>query len=171
VGTLSFDQVALIERPSFVEYLRSGWFINMSTAIDFTASNGEPSVPGSLHVQYPDGRLNDYESAIQTVGSILEPYAFERKFALFGFGGIPRFAGGTTISHCFNLTGTADPIVQGFGTMFELYKRALQGTSLSGPTYFSHVLQVVLDYMKMNMQLQMYHILLILTDGAIHDMP
>ena len=44
------------------------------------------------------------------------------------------------------------------------------GTSLSGPTYFSHVLRVVLEYMKANVQLTMYHILLILTDGAIHDM-
>jgi len=142
----------------------------MSTAIDFTASNGEPSLPNSLHFQFNNGRLNDYEQAIQTVGSILDPYAFERKFALFGFGGIPRFAGGTSVSHCFNLTGTSDPIAIGFGSMFELYRKALLGTSLSGPTYFSHVLKVVLDYMKMNMQLPMYHILLILTDGAIHDM-
>lgn len=126
--------------------------------------------PTSLHRQYSDGRLNDYESAIQTVGSILEPYAFDRKFALFGFGGVPNFAGGAAVSHCFNLTGTADPIVHGFGSMFELYRRALQGTTLSGPTYFSHVLQVVLDYMKINIASPMYHILLILTDGAIHDM-
>ena len=140
VGTIVFEGVQLIERPSFIEYLRSGWFINMSTAIDFTASNGEPSLPSSLHCQFNDGRLNDYEQAIQTVGSILDPYAFERKFALFGFGGIPRFAGGTAVSHCFNLTGTSDPIVTGFGSMFELYRKALQNTSLSGPTYFSHVL-------------------------------
>lgn len=54
--------------------------------------------------------------------------------------------------------------------MFNLYKQALSGTSLSGPTYFSHVIKVVLDYMKASMHLQMYHILLILTDGEIHDM-
>jgi len=27
--------------PNFMEYLRSGWAVNMSFAIDFTASNGE----------------------------------------------------------------------------------------------------------------------------------
>jgi hypothetical protein len=54
--------------------------------------------------------------------------------------------------------------------MFNLYRQALLGTSLSGPTYFSHILKTVLDYMKQNMHLQMYHTLLILTDGAIHDM-
>lgn len=74
------------------------------------------------------------------------------------------------MSHCFNLSGTPDPVIQGLGTMFTLYKQAVQGTSLSGPTYFGPVLKVVLEYMKGNMHLQMYHILLILTDGAIHDM-
>jgi hypothetical protein len=142
----------------------------MSVAIDFTASNGELHEPTSLHKQYTDGRMNDYEQAIHSVGSILEPYAFDRKFALFGFGGIPRFAGSNTVSHCFNLSATPDPVVQGFSTMFQLYKNAVVGTGLSGPTYFSKVLQIVLDYMKSNIQLQMYHILLILTDGAIHDM-
>ena len=55
--------------------------------------------------------------------------------------------------------------------MFNLYKTALSGTSLSGPTYFSQVLRIVLEYMKATLNLQMYHILLIITDGAIHDMP
>lgn len=54
----------LIQRPSFVEYLRSGWYINMSVAVDFTASNGEVYEPQSLHKQHTDGRLNDYEQAI-----------------------------------------------------------------------------------------------------------
>jgi hypothetical protein len=41
---------------------------------------------------------------------------------------------------------------------------------LAGPTYFSGILTVVRDYIKANMGQPMYHILLILTDGAIHDM-
>ena len=33
------------------------------------------------------------------------------------------------------------------------------------------MLNTVLQYMKANIQTPMYHILLILTDGEIHDMP
>lgn len=51
-GTLTFDQFTYVEKPSFTDYLRSGWFINMSAAIDFTASNGEQYDPSSLHRQY-----------------------------------------------------------------------------------------------------------------------
>lgn len=119
------ENFTVIHKPSFVEYLRSGWFINMSVAIDFTASNGEPIEPNSLHKIHHNGILNDYEQAISSVGSILEPYAFDRKFALFGFGGIPRFTGATTVSHCFNLTGTQDPTVDGLQSMFGMYRNAL----------------------------------------------
>ena len=40
-GILSFNEFEMIERPSFMEYLRSGWMCKLSTSIDFTQSNGE----------------------------------------------------------------------------------------------------------------------------------
>jgi len=52
---LIIENFTVIHKPSFVEYLRSGWFINMSVAIDFTASNGEPIEPSSLHKIYHNG--------------------------------------------------------------------------------------------------------------------
>ena len=54
-GSLSFDVFTVVEKPSFVDYLRSGWFINMACAIDFTASNGEVFEQNSLHKQYTNG--------------------------------------------------------------------------------------------------------------------
>jgi len=48
----------------------------MAVAIDFTASNGEPSEPASLHRMTNAGELNTYEKAITQVGSILEEYSF-----------------------------------------------------------------------------------------------
>ncbi len=74
------------------------------------------------------------------------------------------------MSHCFNLTGSLDPTIEGLPNLYNAYKYALKGTSLSGPTYFAKILSVVLDYMKVNLHQPMYHILLLLTDGVIHDM-
>ena len=48
-GTFKFNQIVVIQRPSFVEYLRSGWGISLAVAIDFTASNGDPRDHRSLH--------------------------------------------------------------------------------------------------------------------------
>lgn len=61
--------------PNFMDYLRSGWAINMSFAIDYTASNGELSSISSLHRQHASGKMNQYEEAILAVGTVVEPYA------------------------------------------------------------------------------------------------
>lgn len=142
----------------------------MSVAIDFTASNGEPSDANSLHKINYNGEFNHYEKAIKSVGNILDPYAYENKFAVFGFGGVPKFTGSSVVSHCFNLSGVQDPTVKGLDSLLNTYRERLKQISLSGPTYFSPTLNVLLQYMKATMHLQMYHILLILTDGVIHDM-
>ena len=60
----------------------------MSVAIDYTASNGSPTDTDSLHYLHPT-IPNKYETAIRNVGSIMEHYAYGKKFAGFGFGGIP----------------------------------------------------------------------------------
>ena len=61
---------------SVIEFLQSGWQINMMCAIDFTSSNGEKFDPHSLHFIDPYKRMpNQYEQAILQVGSILEDYA------------------------------------------------------------------------------------------------
>jgi hypothetical protein len=66
---VTIDQIEVIERPAFTDYLRSGWAINTSFAIDFTASNGEIFEHDSLHIQNKaPGQLNQYEQAIFGVG-------------------------------------------------------------------------------------------------------
>lgn len=87
-ATLTFSNFEVVIRPSFVDYLRSGWAISMVAAIDYTASNGEPSSPQSLH--YLGAGMNQYEQALLSVGKIVEPYDADRAFPVFGFGGIPR---------------------------------------------------------------------------------
>ena len=41
-GLMTIDNLSVIEKPTFVDYLRSGWQINLHIAIDFTGSNGDP---------------------------------------------------------------------------------------------------------------------------------
>jgi len=93
-GSLKFKQCLIEERNSFSEYIKAGWYINMSVAIDYTASNGNPSEHSSLHHLH-NTIPNQYEKAIRNVGSIMEHYAFQKKFAGFGFGGIPPAQAGS----------------------------------------------------------------------------
>ena len=48
-GTLSINQFTMDMRPSLVEYLKEGWKINVSLAIDFSLSNFEITDYRSLH--------------------------------------------------------------------------------------------------------------------------
>ena len=96
---IEFD---IVEKPNFVDYLRSGWAVSLVAAIDFTASNGNPSQPDSLHYL---GANNQYESALFNVGMVVEPYDADQSFPTFGFGGIPRHMGINAVNHCFALNG------------------------------------------------------------------
>ena len=89
---LHFDAFQVYSRPTFVEYLRSGWQISLVAAIDYTASNGNPNQQSSLHFN-GEGYTNQYEQALHNVGQIVEPYDYDRSFPVFGFGGIPRHLG------------------------------------------------------------------------------
>jgi hypothetical protein len=71
---------------------------------------------------------------------VLEEYDSDKLFPVFGFGGIPIYAGAKETSHCFNLSGIPNPEVQGVAGIFNSYKAAVLGTTLSGPTYFGPIL-------------------------------
>ena len=92
-GSLTFDNFQLIERPTMIDYIRSGWIISLSVSIDFTSSNGEITDPKSLHYLNPTDptQMTPYERAMFQVGNILEPYDSDRKFPVFGFGAKPKF--------------------------------------------------------------------------------
>jgi hypothetical protein len=69
-GVIWFEDFKMIEKPSFVEYLKSGWLINLAVGIDFTASNA-----AKHQLSNDPNVLNDYEVAIREVGKVLQPYA------------------------------------------------------------------------------------------------
>lgn len=92
-------------------------------SIDYTASNGDPSNPRSLHYM---GRNNQYESALINVGMVVEPYDSDRSFPVFGFGGIPRHLGLNSVNHCFAMNGNpSDPNITGIEQIVQCYRQTL----------------------------------------------
>jgi hypothetical protein len=166
-GTLRVDEVQSRPILSFIDYLRAGVKLSCAIAIDFTASNGLPSNPQSLHYSKADFK-NQYEKAIIEIGGILESYDSDKNFAVYGFGGI--VAG--SLSHAFSLTESMEnPYVNGVSGVLDRYHQALQKVRLSGPTHFHQIIDGYCNTFKSSDPKQQYNILLILTDGAIMDMP
>lgn len=142
--TCMLTNCKIYDRPSFVDYLRSGWAISLVTAIDYTASNGDQRQSNSLHAL---GRGNEYLQALQSVGSIVEPYDADRSFPVFGFGALPP--GTSSVSHCFPLNGNPmNPEIQGIENIVACYKQTLPSIRLAGPTFFAPLLTQFKEYTK-----------------------
>jgi len=163
--------LARYERPAIdtmLEYIAGGMQINLMVAIDFTASNGDPRDPRSLHHFNPH-RFNAYQSAIIAVGNILQAYDSDGQIPVFGFGA--KING--VVEHCFPLTGNPNnPEVHGIRGIMDAYQVTMSYAMLSGPTYFAPLLRVVNNLIhnpEMSQQAQSYNVLLLLTDGAVMD--
>ena len=93
MGNLLVKHFKVDMKPSLLNYMKKGWVLNCSIAIDFTLSNGPISHYSSKHRQdiKRQDEMNQYEKAIYEVGSVLEKYAYHGDFIMYGFGGIPRY--------------------------------------------------------------------------------
>lgn len=88
---------------------------------------------------------------------------------MVGFGGIPRYAGATSVSHCFSLTPDNSEVL-GVRGILDAYRFAIANGGLYGPTLFAPLLEATYHRVKSTEAMKVYHTLLILTDGAIMDM-
>lgn len=135
-GILTCSHAKLKSNPTAraLEYIAGGLFIDSVFAIDFTASNGDPRHPRSLHYRYGHGanaktKLNEYQRAILGVGKILMEYDSTREFPCYGFGG--SIDGET--SHCFALNGNPRrPTCSGIEGVLAAYDDSFRFASLSG---------------------------------------
>eukprot|EP01029_Cantina_marsupialis_P003194 TRINITY_DN1303_c0_g3_i2.p1 TRINITY_DN1303_c0_g3~~TRINITY_DN1303_c0_g3_i2.p1 ORF type:complete len:576 (+),score=188.39 TRINITY_DN1303_c0_g3_i2:43-1770(+) len=159
----------MITTPSFLDYISGGCELNLTVAVDFTGSNGNPKSPSSLH--YISTNMNEYQCALSAVGQILMNYDSDQMIPMYQFGGVPP---GLGTQHCYPINlNPAAPEVCGVQGMLECYQQGIQTIGLSGPTYFSHILRTVIERTKMEgcmQDVQKYQLLLILTDGVINDM-
>ena len=152
--------------PSFMDYLQGGTALNFSVAVDFTASNGNPNDPNSLHFLSSYG-MNQYTQAIQAIGQIIEPYDTDKQFPALGFGAsIPPT---WQTSYCFYMNMSPSPFCFGVQGILDAYRASLQMVQLSGPTNFTPVINHAAQFAASYQNGQQYFVLLILTDGIITD--
>ncbi|KAK1567155.1 hypothetical protein Q3G72_008743 [Acer saccharum] len=155
---------------TFLDYLAGGFELNFMVAIDYTASNGNPRLPDSLHYLDPSGRPNAYQRAILEVGEVLQFYDTDKRFPGWGFGARPIDG---PVSHCFNLNGSSNYCeVEGIQGIMTAYTSALHNVSLAGPTLFGPVISnaALIAGQSLASRAQKYFVLLIITDGVVTDL-
>jgi hypothetical protein len=118
---------------TFQEYVDAGCTLDFTVAIDFTSSNDDPRVPGTLHDQTEDN-LNDYQETITAIGNAVAVYS--NAFSVYGFGA--KFAG--VVRHIFQCGPT--PTVQGVEGILNAYQSVFSSDlTMSGPTIFDQIIQ------------------------------
>ncbi|XP_022084005.1 copine-8-like isoform X1 [Acanthaster planci] len=153
---------------TFLDYIRGGCELNFTVAIDFTASNGDPRQPTSLHYMNPY-TPNSYLRALWAVGEVIQDYDHDKLFPALGFGA--RVPPSMQTSHEFFLNGSqTDPFCVGVEGIVAAYQKALSSVQLYGPTLFAPIINHVARFAAAVRDGSKYYVLLIITDGCICDM-
>ncbi|KAG5845836.1 copine-8 isoform X1 [Anguilla anguilla] len=167
-GTVTLLSFLVDVEVTFLDYIKGGTQINFTVAIDFTASNGNPAQPTSLHYMSPY-QLNAYAMALKAVGDIIQDYDSDKMFPALGFGA--KLPPDGRVSHEFALNGNPqNPYCPGIDGVMEAYYQSLKSVHLYGPTNFSPVINHVARYAASVKDGSQYFVLLIITDGVISDM-
>ncbi|XP_048343261.1 copine-9 [Sphaerodactylus townsendi] len=167
-GTVTLLSFAVQSEFTFVDYIRGGTQLNFTVAIDFTASNGNPSQPTSLHYMSPY-QLSSYAMALKAVGEIIQDYDSDKLFPAYGFGA--KIPPDGKVSHQFPLNNNPDnPSCEGIEGVLESYFQSLRTVQLYGPTNFAPVINQVAQSAGEVSDGSQYYVLLIITDGVISDM-
>uniref|UniRef100_A0A8C3Y4M5 Copine family member 9 n=1 Tax=Catharus ustulatus TaxID=91951 RepID=A0A8C3Y4M5_CATUS len=167
-GTVTLLSFSVESEFTFVDYIRGGTQLNFTVAIDFTASNGLPSQPTSLHYASPY-QLSAYALALKAVGEIIQDYDSDKLFPAYGFGA--KVPPDGKISHQFPLNNNMEnPSCVGIEGVLESYLQSLRTVQLYGPTNFAPVINQVAGTAAQVTDGSQYHVLLIITDGVISDM-
>ena len=88
-GKVILKSINRTRQTTFLDFLSRGLQLNFTVAVDFTASNGLPTNPISLHYNSKDEKeWNDYETAIRSIGEVIQDYDADKMYEALGFGAI-----------------------------------------------------------------------------------
>ena len=159
----------LIKNYSFIDFIKNGIQIGLIIGIDYTSSNGNPENEDSLHY-INDKNPNDYEKCILSIGNIISNYNIDQLYPVYGFGAQIKNGKYDDVNHCFPINFEENPNIKSINEIIEYYHNSLQNLNFSNPTFFSPIINRVIQDIKKIGTVSKYYILMMLTDGNIDDM-
>ncbi|CAL2039682.1 unnamed protein product [Caenorhabditis brenneri] len=168
---VELKELKLENGPTFFQMLENNVKLQLTSAIDLTASNGNPVNPSSLHYIHPHQPSAYLESLLLTTPPLLGylPNPQNPYIGALGFGAKVQGPTGLQLSHCFCLNGApSDPRVEGLAGLISAYRQATMGLQPFAPTDFSEVIYFVSKFAKAESRrhVGLYFVLLIYSDGG-----
>ena len=153
--------------PTFVSLLQTGTNINLSVAIDFTQSNGDPNDKSSLHY-LPLGSDSLYSFVARSVIEGMNNFSPDQSVNCYGYGA--KLPQQEKTSHVFPLNLTTNPLCAGLEEVLKGYQICVKDVTFSGPCNLSPIINHVTKHAQTFMvDGKQYFVLLILTSGDIND--
>jgi hypothetical protein len=162
-GFLLLKNLEIKQIPTFFDYIRGGTQIHFMTAIDFTQDSQ------SFHYfDRNDGKANNIEFVIRSLGDIIQCYDYQGLYGGFGFGAklMPRYE----LSHCFNLNiNSIVPYCDGVNEIISSYRSVMRSIEFDNPRNFASVINHVLQLTKNFQDGKHYFVLTVITSGCNSD--
>jgi hypothetical protein len=165
VELLKFERVPKV--PSYFEAIKGGMKLHFTIAIDFSAKNGGPNDPSSLHFVHPNIQ-NPYAEALKDIAEAVCPYDSQNRVSLIGFGAKvpPAFE----LSQSFPLNGNnANPYVRGVDNILSTYRRSSMNVLPYAPIDYSAIIHDVIKMAKVARKnnTNVYFVVIVLSNGYI----
>ncbi|CAJ0928508.1 unnamed protein product, partial [Mesorhabditis belari] len=174
VDLVHFEQTSC---DSYFDLLNQGLNVHVGVAIDFTASNGDPTQPESLHFIHPHHPNSYTKIMLKTLPSIVG-HARDNRITAIGFGA--KIGHAHQMSNCFPLDSSQIDVflrnpseanfhVTGFDGLLNCYRRIRLEVMPFAPTEFADSIYHMSKFAKAATRLNMglYFVLVVLTDGDV----
>src|SRR3990167_681559 len=131
-GTVIVEKVTKNRTYDILDYINGGLSLNQLFLIDFTAANGSPKDPKSLH--YNDlSTTNSYEEVIRALGSVLFQYDVDKRIPMFGFGGSMPSIGISESKDFFYMQTEDLSFASSIPEALKIYNSTFEYITLAGP--------------------------------------
>ena len=171
MGTIVVEKATKTRTYDMIDYMNGGLSLNQVLMIDFTQSNGSVKDPSSLHFFDPKN-TNQYEAAIQAIGSALFQYDRDAQIPVYGFGAKMPIIGVNDTKDFFYIQTSELAYASSIPQALKLYESAFEYIELAGPCRLSPGIKSTAEWVKGVAAVDhlFYAVLLILTDGEVEDM-
>lgn len=163
--SIDFTGARVAQSQNFLDYVYGGCEINLSVAIDFSASN-----QADMH-RAEDQSNNKYLQVIKSAVTIMQYYNSTKKIAAYGFGA--KVVPAHETCNSFALTGDIfNPEVDGITGLIQAYQKSLEQVQSDRPCHMSGMIDTVMKRAEgshVNGTNQKYQVLMILTNGEVED--
>ena len=167
-GELLIKNVQLLTSYSFLDYVKRGFEINCTLAIDFSASCADMHRLHEDTIEHP----NDFSSAIRSICEVVGRYDKDQMFPCYGFSAMLGDA--KTYQHFPISLDLNKEEIQGQDEIVNTYERCVQLVRPVEPSHLAptlhRVLADTLEGVEENPDQPGYQLMILFTDGIIDDM-